>query len=103
VTKLAATDLQLAQTHSARDWMADDENVYGWRRVTDGDPCPLCALAATRIYYRADLMPIHEHCGCGVEPLYGEHPGGLSVPNAAVRVVDDHEIGPRLMAAGWAA
>lgn len=104
VTKLARTDMQLAQTHSARDWMAEDENVYGWRRVLNGDTnCALCTAASTRIYYRNNLAPIHENCDCTVEPLYGEHPGGLSVPNAAVRVVDDHEIGPRLLAADWVA
>lgn len=103
VVKLARTDLQLAQTHAARDWMADDPKIYGWRRVLNGDKnCPLCTLAATRIYYRGDLMPIHENCDCTVEPLYGEHPGGLTVPADVVRVAHDQEIGPRLLADGWA-
>jgi hypothetical protein len=104
VSKLAGTDLQLAQTHAAREWMADDDRVFGYRRVLGGSHnCPLCSAASTRIYYRADLMPIHENCHCTVAPLIGEHPGGLSVPDEAVRVTNDPEIGPRLLADGWAA
>jgi hypothetical protein len=104
VQRLARTDLQLAQTHAARDWMADDSRVFGYRRVLGpGKNCPLCRAASTRIYYREDLMPIHERCHCSVSPLYGEHPGGLSVPDAAVRVANDPELGPRLLAEDWAA
>jgi hypothetical protein len=104
--KLARTDLQLAQTHSARDWMneqaktaTDEARIVGWRRVTDGDPCALCAAAATRTYRTADLMPIHEHCECGVEPLWGEH--AVASVGTTVRVEIDPEIGPRLMADTW--
>jgi len=99
LTKFASTDLQLAQTNSARDWMTSEATIVGWRRVTDGNPCELCGLAATRTYRKEDLMPIHEHCGCTVEPLWGDHAVG-SV-GTTVRVENDPEIGPRLMAASW--
>ena len=61
--------------------------------------CALCEAAATRTYRIADLLPIHEHCTCGVLPLYGTEP----VPSVgtAVRVEDDPELGPRLMADNW--
>lgn len=102
--RLVATDIQLAQTHSARDWMADSPRVFGYKRVlSSGKNCPLCEAAARRIYYREDLMPIHERCGCGVSPMFGEHPGGLSVPDAAVRVASDPELGSRLVEGTWAA
>lgn len=104
--KLVRTDLQLAQTHSARDWMTeqaktatDETRIVGWRRVTDGDPCALCAQAATRTYYTGDLMPIHEHCSCTVEPLWGQH--DVASVGTTVRVELDPELGPRLMADTW--
>lgn len=104
VSRLVHTDLQLAQTHAARDWMEADERVYGYRRVLGGGKsCALCRAASTRIYYRESLMPIHERCHCTVEPLIGEHPGGLSIPSDAVRVAEDPELGPRLLEEGWAA
>jgi hypothetical protein len=110
VEKLLRTDLQLAQTHSARDWMqanvaagSDTERIVGYRRVLTGPGphCELCTSASTRTYRVADLMPIHEHCGCTVEPLWGEH--DVASVGTTVRVEIDPEIGPRLMAATWSA
>lgn len=109
VSKLAATDLQLAQTHAARDWMQAAANempvgelrIVGYRRVLSGPGphCALCTAASTRTYRVADLMAIHEHCTCGVQPLYGTDP--VASIGTTVRVEDDPEIGPRLMADNW--
>lgn len=105
VSKLAATDLQLAQTHSARDWMQHDVTeglrIVGYRRVLSGPGphCSLCTAASTRTYKISDLLPIHEHCTCTAEPLWGTEP----VPSigTTVRVDVDPELGPRLMADDW--
>lgn len=106
VSKLAATDLQLAQTHAARDWMqaADEQTatgirIVGYRRVLNPPSCKLCEAASTRTYRIADLMPIHEHCDCTVQPLYGTEP--VASIGTTVRVDDDPELGPRLMADSW--
>jgi len=109
VSKLAATDLQLAQTHAARDWMRaateQDETralqIVGYRRVLAGagPHCALCTAASTRTYRMADLMPIHEHCTCGVEPLWGTEP--VASVGTTVRVEEDPELGPRLLAEDW--
>lgn len=100
VSKLAATDLQLAQTHSARDWMSESEWVVGYRRVLTGaHSCDLCTLASQRTYRTSELMPIHEHCDCGIEPLWGHEP--VASVGTTVRVENDPELGPRLMADNW--
>jgi len=108
VTKLAATDLQLTQTHAARDWMqtassslTSDLRIVGYRRVLAGagPHCALCTAASTRTYRVADLLPIHEHCTCTVQPLYGTEP--VASIGTTVRVELDPEIGPRLMADDW--
>lgn len=80
LTKLAATDVQLAQTNAARDWIqganqdasdsGSDTFIVGYARTLDGESCSFCEDAADRLYYTEDLMPIHDHCGCGVEPVY---------------------------------
>lgn len=103
LSRLVRTDLQLAQTHAAQEWMTDEPRVVGYERVLGpGDNCPLCVAASTRRYYREDLMPIHERCACTVAPIFGD-PGALSRPSAAVRVANDVEIGPRLLDEAWAA
>lgn len=73
VGKLVATDLQLAQTYAARDWMSDEESILGYERVINsGSPCGLCMAASTQRYHREDLMSIHEACFCTIAPIYGE-------------------------------
>lgn len=100
--KIVRTDLQLAQTHAARDWMGRDERIVGWRRVLTGpSSCELCTKASTRTYRTSDLMPIHEHCDCIVEPVWGAE--SVASVGTTVRVDDDPEIGPRLMADTWTA
>lgn len=108
IEKLVRTDLQLAQTHAARDWMTehdakatDETRIVGYRRVLTGPGphCGLCTAAASRTYRISDLMPIHEHCGCTVEPLWGEH--DVAAVGTTVRVEIDPELGPRLMAEDW--
>ena len=98
--RLVRTDLQLAQTRSARDWMAGEERVVGYRRVLGpGKNCALCRSASTRTYRREDLMPIHERCHCSVSPLFGSV--AVASVGTKVRVVDDPELGPRLVADSW--
>jgi hypothetical protein len=99
VSKLAATDLQLAQTHAARDWMQAEPRIVGYRRVLNLPSCALCTAASTRTYRKADLLPIHEHCDCTVAPLFGTAP--VASVGTKVRVQNDPEIGPRLMADDW--
>lgn len=100
--RLVRTDLQLAQTHAARDWMADDDRIVGYRRVLGpGHNCSLCVSASQRTYSRGDLMPIHERCHCTVAPILGTAP--LRSEPLTVRVADDEEIGPRLLDDAWAA
>lgn len=100
VGKLASTDLQLAQTHAARDFMSAEERVVGYRRVLGGGKnCSLCVSASTRTYRKDDLAPIHERCGCSVAPLFGEAP--VASVGTTVKVIEDPEIGPRLVADTW--
>lgn len=101
VSKLAATDLQLAQTHAARDVMVAEPRIVGYRRVLSGPGphCKLCELASTRTYKTSDLAAIHEHCTCGVQPLFGTE--AVASLGTTVRIDDDPELGPRLMADTW--
>lgn len=64
--------------------VTDDPEALGYIRVTDGDPCYFCAMLASRgpvydndSFDSADprfIGPgenkVHDHCGCGVEPVY---------------------------------
>lgn len=68
----AVTDVQLAKTHTARDTMARNRNVAGYRRQLEGAfSCALCIVASTHRYHVADLMPIHPACDCVPVPIFG--------------------------------
>lgn len=65
--RLVRTDMQMAHTASAHEWMQRSEFVVGYRRVLGpGKNCSLCRSASTRTYRKSDLMPIHERCHCSV-------------------------------------
>lgn len=72
--------------------LAEDRVALGYIRVTDGDPCFFCAMLASRGPVYDDMSfdesdprfigegehKVHDHCGCGVEPVYSrstEWPG----------------------------
>lgn len=62
----------------------EDREALGYIRVTDGDPCYFCAMLASRGPVYDDLSfdesdprfigpgehKVHDHCGCGTEPVY---------------------------------
>lgn len=65
----AATDVQLAMRQTLSLVGEADERIVGYKRVPDAGACAFCRLVAGQRYTTRDLMPIHSHCGCGVEPL----------------------------------
>lgn len=80
----ALTDLQLAKTHGARQQMASDPHVVGYRRVLEGaHSCGLCIVASTLRYRKENLLPIHPGCDCSVAPIYGYRDPGRSIEIAA--------------------
>lgn len=88
--KLAATDMQLAKTHTTRRILTGKGGVAGYRRVIQGGAsCALCIVASTQRYHSGDLMPIHPACDCGVLPIYGDHdPGRVIDPDSLDGVHD---------------
>lgn len=67
------TDITLANRGASFVHTAGDTRITGYRRtLSAGKNCALCVAAATRVYNRADLQPIHSHCGCGIQPQYRE-------------------------------
>lgn len=72
------TDIALARREAEWAHTSRDQRVIGYTRVLGaggvGGNCDLCIVAATRTYASRDLAPIHAHCGCSVQPVYGAAP-----------------------------
>lgn len=68
------------------DAVQADREAIGWARVTDADPCPFCAMMASRgaVYKSAEsagraqnkrfvgagMFKWHNHCGCVAVPVF---------------------------------
>lgn len=108
-------DVALTQRAAAREVFTRDERVVGYRRVPDGSACELCLLASTQRYHSEDLMPIHNRCGCSVEPIVGDRDpgqvidrevlgrlkaddieGARQIADVRLRIADHGELGPVL-------
>lgn len=85
------TDSQLAHVRSAVQYYkerADRDNIVGYRRIPRGGrSCALCLLASTQRYHRGDLMPVHDHCHCITEPIYGDRDPGQVILPAQLKAV----------------
>lgn len=77
---ISMTNLQLAKTVAGRAVMKNDSRVVGYRRVLTGaHSCGLCIIASSQRYHRAELMPLHPSCDCGICPIVGIHDPGRSI------------------------
>lgn len=81
--RLAAqqTIAQAVNLDTARDI---EPRITGYRRVIHPElsrtgTCGLCIAASDRIYKWSKLMPIHDHCHCGIAPVTEEHDPGNSL------------------------
>lgn len=66
-----ATDLMLAQRSATWVHTAGDRRIRKTRRViTSAKACGLCIVAATQLYSREELRPLHRGCMCTTQPVY---------------------------------
>lgn len=65
----AAMDVQLAMRGTMQAVQQTDDGIYGYRRVADPGACEYCAAIDGAFVYSADAMPLHNHCGCGLDPV----------------------------------
>lgn len=94
----ARTDVALS-ARAARDHVIrTDDRIVGYRRVTGGDACKLCA-AAVGSFAKNYPMPLHPACNCVAEPIIGKRVRPDALPET-VQVVDHGELGPVLYDAG---
>lgn len=94
-TSSAAMDVQLSMRATANAVQNADEGVYGYQRVADGGACAFCLEIDGAYVKSADAFPLHNNCGCGLEPLTAPHPRAAKLPSG-VAVHQHGELGPVL-------
>lgn len=94
-TSMVATDMQLALTHQSQMVMLSNNAIVGYRRIirpemSRSGVCGLCLVAADQVYRKADLLPIHDRCNCGVMPMTRGSDPGISLNRDELdRIYDD--------------
>jgi hypothetical protein len=90
-----AIDIQMAM-RSASDAIEQlDDGIYGYQRVADAGACTFCQTVDGAYVKSAAAMPLHNNCGCGLEPLTAPHRLASKLPSG-VAVHQHGELGPVL-------
>lgn len=81
---LVDTDVNLATRKATQKTLESTPKVTGYRRIihpemSRGGSCGLCVVAADRVYYKSELMPIHDRCKCTVLPVTDKSDPGESL------------------------
>lgn len=92
---MARFDVQASARSTAQAVQVADDTVVGWRRVADADCCDYCAAIDGAFVKSADAMPLHNGCGCGLEPVTGRPRTPTPTPET-VAVHEHGELGPVL-------
>lgn len=90
----AAMDVQLSMARTAQAVGIADARIQRFQRVADGGACDFCQEVDGAILNSDDAMPLHNFCGCGIEPLTDAPP--VSALPSTVAVHDHGELGPVL-------
>lgn len=91
-TSTAAMDVQLAFRATADEIGQADDGIYGYQRAADGNACTFCRTVDGAYVKQASAMALHNHCGCGLEPLTAPHRLAAKLPSG-VAVHEHGELG----------
>lgn len=125
VEQLASMNNTLEAREASREIFMASTAVIGYRRIihpelTRSGTCGLCAAASTRMYEKAELLPIHQGCVCTIAPVTESQDPGAALNEADLKRlyemaggtfaeqlsrvryrIDEHgELGPTLVDAG---
>jgi hypothetical protein len=92
VDATAQADMALSSRATFQAVQEADDGIYGYQRVADGGACAFC-LAVNGAYVKsADASPLHNRCGCSLEPLTRPHPRATWLPSGRTVKEDDFAI-----------
>lgn len=81
----ARMDLILARREAEQEMWEVSGDIIAYRRIlrpelSVGGPCGLCIVAASRVYHKSALRPIHDECKCDVLPIVKDGAGEILDP-----------------------
>jgi hypothetical protein len=94
-TASAEMDVQLAHRASYGAIQRAEPRIKGYRRRANAGACSFCRLVNGAKVKRADAMPLHNRCGCGLDPILADDFTVSSTPDG-VAIHEHGELGPLL-------
>jgi hypothetical protein len=88
----AQADVALSSRATFQAVQEADDGIYGYQRVADGGACAFCQAVNGAYVKSADASPLHNRCGCSLEPLTRPHPRATYLPSGRSVVEDDFAI-----------
>lgn len=81
----ARTDLRLARREAEQEMWGVSGDIISYRRIlrpelSQTGPCGLCVVAASRVYQKSELEPLHNGCVCDVLPIVKDSSGTILDP-----------------------
>lgn len=87
-TSAGQMDVQLSHRAAYGAIQAADTNIFGYRRIADSGACGFCLTVNGAYVKNASASPLHNHCGCGLQPITSPAPGARWLPNG--QSVEEH-------------
>lgn len=83
-TASAEMDVQLSHRAAYGAVQSVEPRIRGYKRRANGGACKFCLLVNGAFVKSADAMPLHNRCGCGLDPvmqdvIVTQHPEGVAV------------------------
>jgi hypothetical protein len=88
----AQADVALSSRATFQAVQEADDGIYGYERVADGGACSFCRAVNGAYVKSADASPLHNRCGCSLEPLTRPHPRATYLPSGRSVVEDNFAI-----------
>lgn len=88
----AQSDIALSSRATFQAVQNEDSGIYGYQRVARGGACAYCVAVNGAYVKSADASPLHNRCGCSLEPLTRPHPRAAWLPSGETVKEDDFAI-----------
>jgi hypothetical protein len=91
----AEMDVQLSHRAAYSALQEEFPQIKGYQRAANANACDFCNLVHGAFVKSADAMPLHNRCGCGLDPIHFDNFDVSSTPEG-VAVHNHGELGPLL-------
>jgi hypothetical protein len=93
-TASAEMDVQLSHRAAYGAVQQAEPRIRGYRRRANGGACSFCLLVNGAFVKSANAMPLHNRCGCGLDPVI--HDATVTSVPDGVAIHQHGELGPML-------